>query len=233
MKKKSNFLKNLFLPALTISIIFFLFVPNVFADSISLGESLSETLIDSKDPINTWNEFSDSEKEAIKSFSERGKSKITELEKKDLNSNELNNEILSLTDDVQKAIFVSLLPVNEKSEVVTDGNNITANYNVTQRVWYEGIWGNKLAQISHNILWSASGSTVTSGSRSVFPDTPGLGWSYKGLIRDENKRTSSAYSSDIQGSFSYNVGAYNVQNWYPRSQIVGYSNGTYKSTTYN
>lgn len=233
MKRSNSTISKILVSFFTIGIFLFVFAPNVFAQSTSLGEQLSEELITSKDTIRTWNEFSDTEKAAVKSFAEQAKDEIAELENKDLDNSELKNEIQKLPSELQTAIHVSLLAVNKEVEISKPENNLNASHSISQIIRFEAIWGNTVAKFTHNITWYTSGSRVTSGYRSAIPDTPGLGWSYDGLIRDVKSTTSSAYNSDVQGSFSYDISSVNIQNWYPRSQIVGYANGSYRATDYN
>lgn len=230
---KSSFLKNCCLTTLTISIMFFVLAPHAFANSSSLGEGLTDTLIESKDFSKTWESFSEDEKQAVKLFANEGKVKLEELNKYNLDSDEIESEISSLPEKVQKGIVVSLLPVNEEASPEPANNNINVTFNVSHELTYHGIWDNTVASITHNIVWSATGAIVTGGSRTVLPGNPGLGWSYEGLIRDETDSNAVRYSSDIQAHLSLDVAQFNVQNWYPRSQIVGYADGSYDYTDYN
>ncbi|MDC3424103.1 hypothetical protein NC797_06225 [Aquibacillus sp. 3ASR75-11] len=212
----------------------FLIVPSVSAQSENSGKQLSKSLIESKNPNKTWDQFSDSEKNAVKNFAEPAKDKIQELQEKDVDKGELTKEIKKLPKDLQTAIYVSLTAVNEEvTDEISSISILSNSYNVSHILTFQGVWGNTLAKFTHNIVWYSNGTSVTSGTTSVIPSTPGLGWSYDGLIRNVQNTYSSGYNSDVQGKFSYDISSYNVQNWYPRSQIVGYPDGSYNYTSYN
>lgn len=233
MKTPNFSVKHLLFPSFVACIMFFMLAPNVLAQSESSGEQLSKTLIESEKPTETWNQFSDNEKSTIKNFAEPAKDKIQELKKKDLNNTEFKNEIQKLPEELQIAIHASLMPVDKQRTDDPKTFTTFASYNTSHILTYNGIWDNTVAKFTHNIIWDSNGSSVTDGDTTIIPSAPGLGWSYDGLITNDRDLSSSGYNSNVQGSFSYDAADVNIQNWYPRSQIIGYPDGDYFYTDYS